>query len=87
MCCISLVKLPGYIRAGHASTRLPSALLILLLLLLLTLLLLQILAEALQVVRRCKEGQPIQQLWGAAAAAAGEDRTPLAEQQQQQQAE
>ncbi|WIA12179.1 hypothetical protein OEZ85_012250 [Tetradesmus obliquus] len=47
----------------------------------------QILAEALQVVRRCKEGQPIQQLWGAAAAAAGEDRTPLAEQQQQQQAE
>jgi hypothetical protein len=47
---------------------------------------LQILAEALQVVRRCKEGQPIQQLWGTAAAAAGagEDRAPLAEQQQQQ---
>jgi hypothetical protein len=48
--------------------------------------LLQILAEALQVIRRCREGQPIQQLWGAAAAAApaaaGEERAPLAQQQQ-----
>jgi hypothetical protein len=55
-------------------------------LLLLLLLLLQILSEALQVIRRCREGQPIQQLWGAAAAhasaAAGDDRAPLAEQQQ-----
>jgi hypothetical protein len=46
------------------------------------LLLLQIMAEALQVIRRCKEGQPIQQLWAPAAAATGEQRAPLSQQQQ-----